>query len=357
VPALKGKAIEAFVKNRDRSIHAVLIYGPDSGLVRERAEQLARSVVDDLKDPFNAIELADADLKAEPGQLADEAAALSFAGGERVVRLRTHGEASAKSIKLLIDGLDGGHLKPNALTIIEAGDLNARSGLRKMVEKSKTAASLPCYADGAGDVRALAVRLAGAEELRFDDDALDLAVSILGEDRGISRSELEKLVLFKGPLQNGSTALRSGSGTITLEDVQASLVDGVGDAMDEVAAAAADGASARLAKALYKSASAGASPIGLLRALQRSFSRLRAAKGHVEAGDTPAGAMKKLRPPVFFMEQRPFEARLRRWPLRGLDKALDMLVEAELAAKTTGAPQTEIIERAALRIAAMGGRR
>ena len=349
--ALKGKAIEAFVNKRDPNIFAVLIYGPDSGLVRERAEKLAKAVVEDFKDPFNYIELADPDLKAEPAQLADEAAALSFAGGERVVRLRTTGEASSKSVKLLIDGLEAGHLKPNALTIIEAGDLKPSSGLRKMFEKAKSGVALPCYSDGAGDVRALAQHLAAAEDLRFEEDALNLAVSILGEDRGISRSELNKLILYKGP---GS--LRSGPGTITLDDVQASLVDGVSDAMGEVAAAAADGAPERLAKALYKSASAGASPIGLLRAMQRNFARLRAAKAYVEAGESPASAMKKLRPPVFFIEQRPFESRLRRWPLKGLDRALDMLVEAELDAKTTGAPQAEIIERAALRIAVMAAR-
>mgnify|MGYP000483554667 CR=1 FL=1 len=67
--ALKGKAIKAFLSRRDKSVSAVLIYGPDGGLVRERTEILARSVVEDLKDPFNFIELSDADIKAEPGRL------------------------------------------------------------------------------------------------------------------------------------------------------------------------------------------------------------------------------------------------------------------------------------------------
>ena len=76
--ALKGKAIDAFIARRDLNVAAVLVYGPDAGLVKERGDALARSVTPDFKDPFNYIELTDADLKGEPGRLADEATALSF---------------------------------------------------------------------------------------------------------------------------------------------------------------------------------------------------------------------------------------------------------------------------------------
>ncbi|WP_428407285.1 DNA polymerase III subunit delta [Hyphococcus sp.] len=349
--ALKGKAIKSFLATRDETIAAVLIYGPDSGLARERALKIAGWVVEDLKDPFNALELSDAELKDEPGRLADEIAALSFAGGERVIRLRTSGETAAKAAQLLLDGLDSGHLKPNGMVIIEAGDLSPRSGLRKAFEKSKRGAALPCYADGPADVRAMAQEAAAAEDLRFDADALDLAVAILGEDHGISRAEIDKLILYKGP-----ASLRSGPASISLEDVRASLVDGLGDAMDDTAAACADGAPARLAAALHKASAAGASPIGLLRALQRNFARLKNAQDLMDGGESAASAMKKLRPPVFFAEERAFENRLYKWRGPKLERALRMLVDAELDAKTTGAPQREIVERAALALAVMGSR-
>lgn len=349
--ALKGRAIKGFLASRDKAVAAVLIYGPDSGLARERAVMLASKVVADFKDPFNYLELSDADLKDDPARLADEISALSFAGGERVIRLRTSGEAAVKAAGLLLEGLDGGHVKPNGIVIIEAGELTPRSGLRKAFEKAKSGAALPCYADGPADVRAMATEAASAEELRFEPDALDLLVAILGDDHGISRAEIDKLILYKGPKQ-----IRSGPAQISLDDVRASLVDGLGDAMDDTAGAAADGAPARLAAALYKAASAGASPIGLLRALQRQFSRIKAAQEFITAGDSPSSAMKKLRPPVFFAEERAFENRLYKWRGPKLDKAIRMLVDAELDAKSTGAPQREIVERAALALAVMGSR-
>ncbi|PQA88181.1 DNA polymerase III subunit delta [Hyphococcus luteus] len=349
--ALKGRAIKSFLAARDKDIAAVLIYGPDSGLARERALHLAGRVVEDLKDPFNALELSDADLKDEPGRLADEITALSFAGGERAIRLRTSGEAAVKAVQTLLEGLDSGHLKPNGVVIIEAGELSPRSGLRKAFEKAKRGAALPCYADGPADVRAMAQEAAAGEDLRFDQDALDLLVAILGEDHGLSRAEIDKLILYKGP-----SALRSGPATISLEDIKASLVDGLGDAMDDTANAAADGAPKRLAAALYKAAAAGASPIGLLRALQRQFARLKTAQDFMDSGESASSAMKKLRPPVFFAEERAFENRLYKWRGAKLEKALRMLIDAELDAKSTGAPQREIVERAALRLAVMGAR-
>lgn len=350
--ALKGRAIKEFLASRALDIDAVLIYGPDGGLVRERADALARMLVNDFKDPFNYIELTDADLKEEPGRLSDEAAALSFAGGERVVRLRTSGEAAAKPAGNFLRALDAGHVKPNGLVIIEAGELGPRSGLRKAFEKAKRAAALPCYADAPADVRAMAQDAASAEELRFDEDALDLAVAVLGEDRGVSRAEIDKLILYKGPKD-----LRTGPGTITLEDVRASLVDGLGDAMDDAAAACADGAPARLSAALHKAGAAGASPIGLLRALQRQFARLQTAQSFVDSGDSAASAMKKLKPPVFFAEQRAFEQRLYKWRDGArLAQALRMLIGAEMEAKSSGAPQREIVERAALRLSLMARR-
>lgn len=348
---LKGKAVDAFAVSRDPDVAAILVYGPDLGLVRERADAIARQVCSDFKDPFNYIELSDADLKSEPSRLADEAAALSLSGGERVVRIRTAGEAATPASRLVIAGIEAGHLKPNGVVLIEAGDLAKTSGMRKLFEGSKAAVALPCYADAPGDIRSLAESAARADQLRFDSDALDLLVALLGEDRGVSRAEIEKLILYKG-----SKECRHGAATVTVYDIKAVLVDTISEEAAEAAAAAADGAPARLALALHRSASAGASSIGAIRALQREFSRLRIAKGLMAEGATVESAIGKLRPPVFFMERRAFEARLQGWTLQKIDAALDLLLEAELGAKTTGLPDEEIVERAAFRIAALAGR-
>lgn len=350
--ALKGGAIDRFIAAPPDDKGAALIYGPDGGLVRERGEAIAKAVTPDISDPFNYIELTDIDLKGEPARLADEAAALSFMGGKRVVRLRASGDGDTiAAVKNLIDGLEGGSLKPNAVVIIEAGALAKTAKLRKMFETARNAVAIACYEDKPEDIRRLAEDMAEAEGLRFEPEALALAVSLLGEDRGISRAELNKLILYAGP-----KGVSRDSDIISREMVHTCLVDTLSDALDVAAQAALDGAPDRLALALHRSAAAGANAISILRALQWQVGRLSSVQELISGGMSASDAMKRARPPVFFTEQRAFAARLRKWPNPKLARAANDLLEAECAAKSTGAPQREIIERVSFRLAAMAVR-
>ena len=80
--------IDGFLHRPDPQIRAVLLYGPDAGLVRERADTLAKTICPELHDPFRVAELTGAVLAADPARLVDEAAQISLMGGRRVVRLR-----------------------------------------------------------------------------------------------------------------------------------------------------------------------------------------------------------------------------------------------------------------------------
>ncbi len=59
----------------------VLVYGPDAGLVRERAETIIRASVDDPRDPFALAHLEGDVLASEPSRLAEEAHTVPLFGG------------------------------------------------------------------------------------------------------------------------------------------------------------------------------------------------------------------------------------------------------------------------------------
>ena len=82
---------DRFAAAPPKTLRVALLFGPDSGLVRERAEKLMKSVVPDISDAFNVADLSEAVLDADPARLADEAAAISMMGGRRVVRVRGAG--------------------------------------------------------------------------------------------------------------------------------------------------------------------------------------------------------------------------------------------------------------------------
>src|ERR1700680_839660 len=56
--ALKGAQVDAFLARPDPARPIVLLFGPDAGLVRERAEALIQGAVDDPRDPFALARLA-----------------------------------------------------------------------------------------------------------------------------------------------------------------------------------------------------------------------------------------------------------------------------------------------------------
>jgi DNA polymerase-3 subunit delta len=333
---VKSAAVEAFIARPDAKARAILLYGPDLGLVRERADRLAAAVVSDLKDPFRTAELAPAALKEGAAAIRDEAAAIAFGGGRRVVRIRDAGDALSAPLKDFLRDPAG-----DALVLIEAGDLAKRSSLRVLFEEAANAAALPCYPDeGRGLEQVIRTQLREAG-LGIEADALAWLGGALGGDRAVTRRELDKLVLYMGD--------RAGA-AVTLADAQAAVGDSALAALDDVLQAAAEGDVAGLDRALARAAG-DTTPVGLLRAAQRHFQRLHLVASAIEAGAGADAALKMLRPPLFFRAADRFKAALRLWTPDRLQRALERLLEAELAAKSTGTPDQALASHVLMEIA------
>src|SRR5688500_19176503 len=96
---VKSSAADRFIGQLPKDLVAALVFGPDQGLVRERAATVAKSVLADLNDPFRVAELDESTLEADPARLWDEAAALSMTGGRRVVRVRSANNGLAQTFQ------------------------------------------------------------------------------------------------------------------------------------------------------------------------------------------------------------------------------------------------------------------
>ena len=227
---IKAHQADRFVANPPAGLVAALVYGPDQGSVRERATALAKNIVSDLNDPFRVAELDEAALDADPALLWDEAAALSMVGGRRVVRVRGAGNALAKDFARFLSDPKG-----DALIVVEAGELAKSAALRRVFEDADNAAAVPCYPDNERDLSDVVRAGLKAHGLTIEDDALHYAVSRLGSDRGVTRSELEKLALYA-----------MGEKTVTAAHVAAVMGDESELRMDETFDAAGEGDYARL---------------------------------------------------------------------------------------------------------------
>ena len=285
---IKASDADRFVSKPDPAAILVLIYGPDEGLVRERSRVLASGVIGTPPDPMQITELTDADLKGDPARLADEAAALSLMPGARLVRIRTSGDGQARLIQSFLEDCAKGTLKAEALVIVEAGDLGPRSSLRKAAEDAANAAAVACYADDSRAIGTL-IRTAVKERgLAIDPAAIDLLSQRLGEDRGVTRQEIDKLVLYKG----------ADTSPITMDDVEACLpaeTQGVGDMLaDHVGC----GEALALDRAYFRALQTGQPPASLLRGITMHFQNLHLWTGAVEEGRPPADVLRGARPPT-----------------------------------------------------------
>lgn len=338
---VQPRSADRFVANPDGGVLAVLIYGPDKGLVQERAGKLAAAVLDDPNDPFAIAEVDQAALKDTPSRLADELAALSFTGGRRVVRVREAGNWAAGALELALDA--GG----DNLIILEAGAMGPRDALRKLCEGADNAAALPCYADDANALQDLIVATLRELGHTIEPAALNALAQSLGADRGLSRREIEKLALYKGSdSDNGG-----GGGEITLADVEACTVDATSLLREDAVLAALSGDQAGLERALSQCRAAGETPIAILRTLSRHLQRLHLLADGVARGGDLDSAMRRLRPPVFFKQQATIQGQVRQWSPARLLRANELVMEAELNCKTTGMPNDAIVGQALIRIA------
>jgi DNA polymerase III subunit delta len=335
---IEPRQVEAFLKKPDPRIRGVVGYGNDDGLIAERAVALARTVCEDLKDPFRVVDIAGDALKNDPARLADEFGAMSLMGGRRVIRVRPAGEESAAALENLAAASAG-----DALIVIEGGNLTPRSALRALAETEDCLAALPCYMDSEAALEGLVESAARARGLAVDADALDWIVERLGGDRGQSRSEVDKLLLYKEG---------DGSKTVALDDAIAVLGDTAAIGIDDVIAATFDGELVALDRALDRVFSEGGNPVQLVRALQRHADQLHLVAGHAANGGNLEAAMFKARglPRGGPVRQR-FERHVRTWTPRRLSDALQAILKAELDCKTTGYPDEAIARRICLALA------
>jgi DNA polymerase III subunit delta len=316
-------------------MRAALFYGPDAGLVRERAEAITRSVCPDLKDPFRVADLSTAVLTADPARLADEAAQLSLTGGRRVVRVRGVGDTLGKLFAEFLEQGPG-----DAFVIVEAGDLPSRSALRRAFEAARHGAAIGCYPDTPRDLAVVIRETLTEHQVTASRDATLFLVEHLGGDRLLTRSELEKLALYAGD-----------GGCVELEDARLSVSDTAGLEIDDAVMAAAEGDAVTLERVLGRVFQEGESPVSVLRALLRHLHRMHLLVTRLSAGASLEEVLRTARPPIFFKQQDSFRRQLTLWTEARLRPQLDRIAAAELNTKTTGLPAETICREAMLGVA------
>ena len=344
-----GARQERFLQSPPHDLLGALLFGPDRGLVKDRAARLIQTLAPDVDPAFGVTVLTADDLVQDPARLRDELSAMSLLGGTRLVRLRLDHERSGASIAKIIKSIDVEPETVEAKLVVEAGDLTPRSAVRKAAEAAKRVAAIGCYPAGLRDRRRMVEDTLRDIGINASPDALDLWVPLLEGDHALAASEVEKMALFKG-------YGREPGATVTVEDVRALAAGAQGASINPIIQDAMSGRVDSLDARFRRAVESKISPVGIHFALQRHILRLCEAAARMEGGDSAEAAMRALRPPVFRMAEDAFRAQLSRWSPRALRSALSQCQAVERQLKSTGAPAEALTERLLFGLARFAGR-
>lgn len=339
--ALKSSEADSFIAKPDRARPIVLIYGPDAGLVRERAEALIRASVENPADVFSLIRIEGDELSGNPYRLVEEANTIPMFGGRRAVWVRAGSRNIAPAVEAVINAPS-----PDCRVVIEAGDLRKTAPLRTICEKAKNAVAIACYADSDRDLGQVVedeLRKAG---LTITPDARAALLPFLGGDRQATRNELRKLALYA-----------HGQDRIAIEDVMAVVADASAVALDNLIDSAFAGKPADVEAHFVRARGEGTHPGVIVSAALRHLASLHRMRIAVEDGQSIAGVVEGARPPVHFRRKPSVEAALRAWTAPRLVDAMNALADALLETRKQANLAEAIAQRALMTLAASAKRR
>lgn len=308
---IETRDIPVFLKPGPLAARAVLLYGPDEGKVRDWAKQLVAKLLGPKPDLMNIIELSGSQLDDDPARLQDEMCSMSLLGGDRVILLRAPERGTTNVIK---DALE--NAVATTRLIILAEDLGKDSALRAFGEKSPHVATLAAYADEGAQLGQIIRDTLSAAQVRVSPEAMQYLIAHLGNNRAITRSELEKILLYLGQekeLSLGTAQLLVGENTEI--------------AMQDVAMAVAGGEMRRIPPLLRRLWLEGEAPVAVMRSTLRYFQKLHGLQAQIATGMSEENALRASR--TFFKHVPLLKRHLGRWPLAKLPAALERLHHCE----------------------------
>ena len=328
--------IDRFLATPNPAIRLALFYGPDDGLVIERAGAFCSAVVGASDDPFALVRLDSNEIADDPGRLADEAKSVSLFGGQRAVLMRHSGNRSIiPSLESLLDAPP-----EDSWVAIVAGELRKDAPLRRLCEKHQGAAAIACYADSVRDLDRIIDEEFARAGLAISGEARTLLHTLIGSDRLASRSEISKLCLYAADTES-----------VGIDDVRAVVGDASAFAVDETVDALALGDVAEFDRSFRRLVASGTPGFVIAGAALRHLGFLHLARAAYDQGAGAKEIVGRARPPIFFRRQPMIERQIALWPRRRIEPALAHLDQAVIESRFRSTISDAVIGQALTLIA------
>ena len=323
--------IDSFCSNFNNDSQAILIYGEDYGLKNERANLIIKNY---LKGSNNIIDLDIKSIITNPDILSAELNSISLLADKKVIRVT---DATDKLSAVIENNL---LFNPKeCLLILISENLSPRSRLRLFFEKHKEAVILPCYSDNSKDILNIIDNMFHKENIKIDINAKNLLASYLGVDRLVTKTEIEKAILYSGTNK-----------ALSLEDISSFLSDQTSINIDKLYDLVLIGDIKKAYKTLIKLQNEGISAIQIIRAFTRQLQNLYQIKENLQLNKDISFVINNFKPPIYFKRKENIKLQAKEWSISMIQEALKSLENAEINCKSSKSNPAVITKHAILNI-------
>ncbi|MFT7059854.1 MAG: DNA polymerase-3 subunit delta [Pseudorhodobacter sp.] len=333
---LKGVQAARYLAQPDPANAGLLIYGADPMRVAlKRQEAIAAMIGPEGEAEMRLTRLPAAEARKDGAALSDAMRAVSFFPGPRVAFL----EDAADGLAPLVSDALREWQKGDAVIVVTAGALTAKSALKRLFEAAPHAVCIGLYDDPpTRDEIEAELKRAGLSAISAPAMA-DLTTLARALDPGDFRQTLEKIVLYKW---GDSTPLDP-------VDVAACAPGTIEAEVDDLLAAAADQRAADIGPLMRRLEGQGVLPVTLCINALRHFRAL-----HIAASDPGGVSSGILKARIFGPRRDTMQRQASNWGMHRLEAALSLLIETDLTLRSTSrAPAMAVMERALIRLAMM----
>ncbi|WP_292292813.1 DNA polymerase III subunit delta [Marivita sp.] len=339
---LSPRDASGYFARPDRDRTGILIYGEDAMRVAlKRQELIAALIGPEGEGEMRLTRISAAELRKEPALLGDAIKSVGFFPGPRVAFVEEANDSVIKPVTAAVEDWQPG----DAQIVVTAGQLPAKSALRKLFEGHSNTYAAALYNDPPSRAE-IEADLARAGLARPDGAAMEMLTALSREiDPGDFRQTLEKIALYK----------LGDAGPLTPEEVTLCAPGSTEADLDDVLNIVAEGRTGEIGPVMARLEAQGTAAVTLLIMATRHFRAL-----HSAASD-PGGVgqgMGRLRPPVFGPRRDRMSRQASGWGMYRLEQGLQMLLETDLLLRSAGqhGPALAIVERAFIRLAMLGRR-
>jgi DNA polymerase-3 subunit delta len=321
------------VDHPDSRIRFYLFLGPDEAQSRALATRLLEAL-SAQKSVF-----AGAAVKANPGLLADEAAALSLFGDRRLIWIEPAGNEIVEGLQAL---LSAESVESPVAAI--AGALPKSSALLKLAESSPAALAFTAYVPEGDEAVRMVIDVGRRFGLKISPPVAARVAEACSKDQAIITQELDKFASYAGASPHSP------------KELEHEAIDAVGVGAGEgdflrFADLALLGELAELSADIARLPSGGSEAIPAVRSLQRRLLMLAPARARIERGERVEAVMASFGRALFWKDKDAVAKMLRTWTADELATVAERVGTLERNLIFTEAPENEALGEELLAIA------